>query len=145
MSGRSDSYPSATANLRQLCSDYHLQLDSEGNADVSYRLTIALALLNLPRRPSKKQKTGKSGNAAAGTAYDPWLALVNGDIASISAENDAATRASLLEMCRDLERHAVGALEGIRRDMPQEDALIKMFRKLWETELWFAREVMRME
>ena len=145
MSAKSDRYPPTTANLRRSRSDYHLQLDSEGNTDVSYRLTIALALLNLPRRPPKKQKTGRSDYPTAETAYDPWLALVNGDVASISAENDAATRASLLEMCRDLERHAVGALEGIRRDMPQEDALIKMFRKLWETELWFAREVMRME
>lgn len=111
--------------------------------DISYRLTIALALLNLPIQPLKRQKRCGADEPVAPAAYDPWLALVNGEVASISAENDTASRASLMDICRDLEKEASSALERLQRDMPREDDLVEMLRKLWETELWFARMLMR--
>ena len=118
---------------------------------MSYRLTIALSLLNLPfdanssGRPSKRAKVAAGEQIGGGTddaaVLAPFLALVNGETDSISPENEQACRASLAQIRAELEEDALSAIDKLEKDFSKEDGLVQMLTVLWQAELWFAQQL----
>ena len=121
---------------------------------MSFRLTVALALLHLPlevktvrrpipRRRSKLSKTldgSRSRGPNEEIALAPFMALVNGQSGRISAENEHLCQESLLQICDMLSAESERAIAELGQNFPAH-ALHDMLSQLWRNEAWFVCEI----
>lgn len=125
--------------------EYHFIL-SEGQVDVSYRLTMALALFEMkrsnskvkpeqPARPSKRSKT--IDETQADWDFEPFYDLVNGIREGISAENVRLSNETLQRLCRAVEDDCKAAL-ALLADAKADETMLELLRIIWKDELWFA-------
>lgn len=128
--------------------EYHFIL-SEGKVDVSYRLTIALALYHIKPLVNKGQRGRNSArnredagdtdqaDSSGRWNFQPFYDLVNGLVEEISAENIENINETLEQLCRDVEKdcnHALGRLATVEADK----SMLEILETVWRGELWFA-------
>ena len=144
--------------------DYRFGLDSSAKPDVSFRLTVALALLHLPlnhplhqearekvhSRKRSKLTSGVNEQPLAKEVVDgdeegilaPFMALVQGQSDNVSTDNARLCQESLLEICDMIVNESQAAIGELQTSILHEnDILVGMLRQLWKNEAWFAAEL----
>lgn len=137
--------------------DYHITLDPDGRASVSYRLTVALSLLHL--------RGGGASSHDKNSEDDGWLrpffSLVEGRCDRISQDNERKVQQTVERICADIvsdgedavkciaeERERTqntgnfGALDKAENNGASDDALAGMVSRVWESDMWCARRLL---
>jgi hypothetical protein len=79
---------------------------------------------------------------------DVWREVVNGERASISDENEAVWRETLLQLCQKIEEEATGRVASLPplakgRDDGAVEAMSPCIMSLWDEEKYVAKAVLQ--
>lgn len=136
--------------------EYHF-IFSEGEVDVSYRLTMALALYHMrpasveakesptkrttnPRKRNKIADHGEDSGDLAKWDFQPFYDLVNGTREDISEENVRASNATLIKLCEEVREEAKSVIARLESHPLKTSSMISLLRTVWEGESWFAEQ-----
>lgn len=134
--------------------EYHF-IFSEGEVDVSYRLTMALAFYHMrplnraaqgqtrlesPRKRSRLQASSVNNGPESKWDFQPFYDLVNGLREEISDENVRLSNASLVKLCEEVQRDSKHALDLLSTHQSANTAMTGFLKTIWEGELWFAEQ-----
>jgi hypothetical protein len=143
--------------------EYHFII-SQDEVDISYRLTMALALYHYKgsHPPSDKHdpppaKSRKRSKLSANTAERPTEApeaednpdfsefykLVNGESDEISEENTQKSKETLRTFCQQVQADSERSLKALEAYSKLDDPLVNMVRTLWKGEQWIASEYVK--
>lgn len=128
--------------------EYHFIL-SEGKIDVSYRMTMALAMYHL-KPLLEKDKDGKRANSPRKRSktdekpednwnFEPFYDLVNGITEEISEENVHLSNATLRQLCSDVEKDCNAALSRLA-GLEADKTMLELLETVWRGEVWFAKQ-----
>jgi len=121
--------------------EYHFII-SEDKVDVSYRLTMALALFHLEKMairtesPRKRKKTNEEQEESSWD-FQPFYDLVNGIREEISEENVQLSSGTLQYLCGDVAKDSKAALIRLAQ-LEGDPTMISLLKTIWTDELWFA-------
>lgn len=131
--------------------EYHFLFTEGGEIEVSYRLTMALAMYHL--RPSHNKdsvhKSTPSPRKRSKTNEDPewdfqpFYDLVNGVTEEISPKNVELSNESLLHLCKDVAKDSKTALARLDRIPQVDQTMIDLLKTVWKDELYFAEQYLK--